>query len=161
MCTSDLCEINIVKVYLSSGQSLIIMGAYRSPNRDILYHQHHVIPSPKLLKTTQTKSYAVLDLNLYDIDLTSESVSGYRYLLAINKCTLNMSVEYSFTQLVDFPTCNENTLDILFMNRPSLIRYCIGTPGISDHDIILASFNSKVMCQKEIKHKCYLWARQT
>ena len=161
MCTSDLCEINIVKVYLSSGQSLIIMGTYRPPNRDILYHQHHVIPSPKLLKTTQTKSYVVLDLNLYDTNLTSESVFGYRYPLAINQCTLNMSVECSFTQLVDFPTCNENTLDILFMNRPSLIRYCIGAPGISDRDIILASFNSKVMCQKEIEHKCYLWARQT
>ena len=29
MCSFDLCEINIVKVHLSSGQSLIIMGAYR------------------------------------------------------------------------------------------------------------------------------------
>ena len=36
---SDLCEISIVKVHLSSGQSLIIMGAYRPPNRDISYHQ--------------------------------------------------------------------------------------------------------------------------
>ena len=38
MCTFDLCEINIVKVYLSSDQSLIIMGAYRPPIRDLLYH---------------------------------------------------------------------------------------------------------------------------
>ena len=39
ICTSDLCELNVVKVHLSSGQSLIVMGAYRPPNRDILYHQ--------------------------------------------------------------------------------------------------------------------------
>ena len=49
MCSFDLCEINIVKVHLSSSQSLIIMGAHRPPNRDILYH---AIPSPRLLKTT-------------------------------------------------------------------------------------------------------------
>ena len=48
---------------------------------------------------------------------------------------------------------------IFFTNRPSLVRYCIGASGISDHDIVLASFYSKVMCQKEIEHKCYLWAK--
>ena len=31
ICTSDSCEISIVKVHLSFGQSLIIMGAYRPP----------------------------------------------------------------------------------------------------------------------------------
>ena len=39
MGTSDLCEINIFKMHLSSGQSLIIMGAHRPPNRSLLYHQ--------------------------------------------------------------------------------------------------------------------------
>ena len=70
-----------------------------------------------------------------------------------------MSAECGFTQLVDFPTRNENTLDLFFTNRPSLVRYCTGAPGISDHDIVLTSFNSKVMSQKEMEHKCYLWAK--
>ena len=52
------------------------------------------------------------DLNLPDINWTSESVSGYRYTLAINQCTLNMSAECGFTQLVEFPTHDENILDI-------------------------------------------------
>ena len=38
-CTFDLCEINIAKVHLSSGQPLIIMSVYRPPKRDILYNQ--------------------------------------------------------------------------------------------------------------------------
>ena len=46
-----------------------------------------------------------------------------------------------------------------FMNRPLLVQYCIGAPGISDHDIVLTSFNSTVMSQKEMEHKCYLWAK--
>ena len=146
---------NVVKVYLSSGKSLIIMGTYRPPNRDI---KHCVIPSPRLMKTTQTQSYAV-DLNLPDIDWTIELVSGYRYPLAINQCTLNMSAECGFTQLVGFPTCNENTFDYFFMNRPSIVWYCIGASGISDHDIVLTSFNSQVMSQKEMEHKCYFWAK--
>ena len=54
---------------------------------------------------------------------------------------------------------NNYTLDIFFTNRPSLVRYCIGVPGINDHDIVLASFSSTVMCQKVIKHKYYLWAK--
>ena len=115
ICTSYLCEINIVKVHLSSGQSLIIIGAYRPPNRDILYHQTLCDTISKVTENHQNSTICCAgDLNLPDIDWTSESVSGYRYPLAINRCTLNMSAECGFTQLVDFPTRNENTLDLFF-----------------------------------------------
>ena len=65
---------------------------------------------------------------------------------------------YKIVQSLKFSK-DENILDIFFTNRPSLVRYCIGASGISDHDIVLASFYSKVMCQNEIEHKCYLWAK--
>ena len=78
MCISYLSEINIVKVHLSSGQSLIIMGAYRPPNRDILYHQ---ILCDTISKVIEAHPNSIIccagNLNLPDIDWTSESVSGY------------------------------------------------------------------------------------
>ena len=70
-----------------------------------------------------------------------------------------MSAECGFTQLMDFLTHDENILDIFFTKRPSLVQYCIGASGISDHDIVLASFYSEVTCQTEMEHKCYLWAK--
>ena len=54
-----------------------------------------------------------------------------------------MSAECGFAQMVDFPTRNENNLDLFFKNRPSLIQYCYAAPGISDHDIVLTSMETK------------------
>ena len=103
ICTSDSCELNTVKAHLSSGQFLIIMGAYRPPNRDILYHQ---TLCDIITRVTESHPNSIIccagDLNLPDIDWSSKSVSGYRYPLAINQCILNMSAECGFTQLVDF-----------------------------------------------------------
>jgi len=55
--------------------------------------------------------------------------------------TLSMMAECGFKQMVDFPTRGDNTLDLLFTNRPSLVQSCYVTP---DHDIILASIQSTI-----------------
>ena len=60
----------------------------------------------------------------------------------------NSSYVVLYTQCLRYNICSAWFLDIristCFTKRPSLVQYYIGSPGISDLDIVLASFNSKV-----------------
>ena len=47
-------------------------------------------------------------------------------------CLMNCSL----SQLVTFPTRNDNTLDIFATNRPSSVEKCEPLSGISDHNIV-------------------------
>jgi len=70
-----------------------------------------------------------------------------------------MMAECGLKQMVDSPTRGDNILDLLLTNRPSLVQSCYVTPGISDHDIILASIQSKIKYQNSNSYKIYLWNR--
>ena len=70
-----------------------------------------------------------------------------------------MSGDCCFTQLVNFPTRESNILDVVFTNRPSLIKCCTNIPGISDHDAVLVSFHIEMTQKDTMKHKKYLWSR--
>ena len=72
--------------------------------------------------------------------------------MAINNCTLSMTVDCCFTQLVNFPTRESNTLDVVFTNRPSLIDCCTDVPCISDYDAVLISFHIR-SAQQDIRIK--------
>ena len=50
-----------------------------------------------------------------------------------------MMHDCGFTQIVNFPTRNENILDLFFTNRPTLVQECHSAPTISDHDIVLVA----------------------
>ena len=76
------------------------------------------------------------DLNLPNIDWTTNSPSGNNYPLLFCNLVLDLFSEINFTQLVTFPTRESNTLDIFATNRPTLINKCISVPGISDHDAV-------------------------
>jgi len=84
---------------------MIIIGAYRPPNRDTLYAQNLFDTITDLsARNPNLFIYCVGDFNLLDIDWDTESVSSYRYPLVINQSLLTMSVDCFFMQLVNFPT---------------------------------------------------------
>ena len=113
------------------------MYVYRPPNTDTVYLTNlfdYII--------TVAGSYpdAIIcctgNLNLPNIIWESESIGGHRYPLAINKLVLNMSTQCGFTQMVNFPTCERNVLDLFFTTHLSYNQQCIPLPGIRDHDIV-------------------------
>ena len=61
--------------------------------------------------------------------------------------------------MVKLPTRGSNLLDLLFTNRPTLIHQSDPVPGISDHDIILTTFQTKAYYQENIARKIFLWNR--
>ena len=65
--------------------------------------------------------------------------------------------DHGLTQLVQEPTRNKNTLDLLITNYPSKILRIDVTPGISDHDIVYTemNMNSAINTQKPRKIPIY------
>jgi hypothetical protein len=73
----------------------------------------------------------------------------------------NILDDHGLTQLVQEPTRNKNTLDLLITNYPSKILRIDITRGISDHDIIYAemNMNSAINTQKPRKILIYRKAK--
>ena len=61
---------------------------------------------------------------------------------------LDLEEILGLSRITDFPTRKENTLDILFTNRPSSVNRRESISGISDHDAILNVTNITVQRRK-------------
>ena len=62
-------------------------------------------------------------------------------------------------QIVDFPTRDNNLLDIFLTNRPSPIQTCKSLPGISDHEIEHMDSDVRVKYQRPVRRKIWLWSK--
>ena len=96
------------------------------------------------IKYPNSAIYCAGDFNLPDIDWSNNSIKGYRNSNTINNLALNMIAECSFSQMVTFLTRLNNTLDLVFTNRPSLIQHCFPAPGISDYSVFIVTALSRV-----------------
>ena len=68
-------------------------------------------------------------------------------------------LDHRLTQLVNFPTRKENTLDIFTTNRPSLVIKCTPIPGISDHEAIVVVSDISAKVQQSVSRKIFLWQK--
>ena len=99
------------------------------------------------------------DANLPDIDWSTDTIKGHQYPIPINQQFLDTFNDIGVEQVVDFPTRNNNLLDIFCTNRPSLVDRCSPIPGISDHDIVLVDSNIIPKRQKPIQRRIFLWKK--
>ena len=60
---------------------------------------------------------------------------------------------------MDFPTRENNILDLVFTNRPSLINNCHPLSGISDHEIVFVATQISAKIQRPIQRKIFLWSK--
>ena len=69
--------------------------------------------------------------------------------------------EHCLTQVVDIPTHNDKTLDLLFTNFPSPVNRVKGMPriGKADHDIVYVEYDIKAKRIKQASRKNYLYKR--
>ena len=67
---------------------------------------------------------------------------------------------YSIHQIVNFPTRDNNLLDIFLTNRPPpLIQTCKSLPGINDDEIVYIDSNVSVKYQRSVRRKIWLWSK--
>ena len=74
---------------------------------------------------------------------------------------LDIIGEHCLTQVVNIPTSNDKTLDLLFTNAMSPLNRVRGMPpiGKADHDIVYVEFNIKAKRIKQASCKNYLYKR--
>ena len=65
----------------------------------------------------------------------------------------------NLTQIHDSPTRENNLLDLVFVSNPTLVKSSVNVPGISDHEIIIIDFETKVHHQKTTPRKCYIYSK--
>ena len=72
---------------------------------------------------------------------------------------LDIIGEHCLTQVVDIPTHNDKTLDLLFTNFPSPLNRVKGMPpmGKADHDIVYVEYDIKAKRIKQASRKIYLY----
>ena len=97
------------------------------------------------------------DVNIPDINWSTDQVITHQYPKVINESFLQMLARTGMEQIIDFPTRKDNILDVIITNRPSLLNRCEGMPGLSDHDVIYADWNIKAGRQKSARHKIFWW----
>ena len=83
-------------------------------------------------------------------------VSGTNASSEAAKFLLEVANSFNFTQLVNSPTRDNNTLDLAFTNNVSAVTSTNIIPGISDHDIVEISLKTSPPRKKLPKRKIFL-----
>ena len=136
------------------------LGSFYNPR----YNNAKVLPGLEAsMSRLPPDGYKILagDFNLPDVDWESSSVKLFNtrvYGGSGDQCTflLNIATTHSLQQLVNFPTRQQNTLDLFFTTNPILVDNVTAIPGISNHDSIAQiEFTSKAKINKKKPHKIY------
>ena len=96
-------------------------------------------------------------MNLTDIEWETEQLSTNQYTQSISYSFFDTLDKIGLQQIVNFPTRNNNTLDVVLTNRPSLVKQCVGMPGLCDHDIVFVEANSRALHHKPVRRKIIIW----
>ena len=99
------------------------------------------------------------DFNLPDIEWPSGLVTGHSVPSHVTDTIINMADDLSLSQMVDFHTRKEHTLDLVFTSHPSLVNKCKCLPplGKSDHDIVLIDTLITPQRSKPTRRKIHIW----
>ena len=70
-----------------------------------------------------------------------------------------LSPSLTTSQVVNEPTRGENVLDFILTSNHTLVNYIKVSPGIADHDIVVANVNVKTKTKKQVPRKVPLFRK--
>ena len=143
---------------LCSKHAIIIAAAYRPPMSDQTFRDTvDQTLSTLCHKFSNMPIWIGGDMNLPGIEWETEQLTTNQYTHSISYSFLDTLANTGLQQIVNFPTRNNNTLDIVLTNRPSLVKQCVGMPGLSDHDIVFVETSSRALHHKPARRTILLW----
>ena len=80
----------------------------------------------------------------------------------ISQTYLDITQDLGFEQMMNFPTRQENILDLVFTSHPEYKIRCMPLPPIgekSDHDIVLYDTSHQVFRARPPRRKMFLWKK--
>ena len=154
-------DVEFVAAKIISGkQNFVVGAAYRPPSSKQPYMDSiNLVIESLCISNPGAAVWIGGDFNLPDIDWPTDQIIGHQYPLRLNDSFLQVLARTGLEQIVHFPTHLDNTLDLVLTNRPSLVNRCEGLPGIGDHDVVFADFNTQARRQKPVRHIIHLWKR--
>jgi len=142
------------------GTFLIICTVYRPPNNDDVYlNELCRVLHKVILENPQLPIWIGGDFNLPNIDWDNLTINGHNYPVQLCNTLLELATDFGLTQIVNLPTRENNILDILLTNCPSLINDFYILLGISDHEIVFVNSYITAKTQRPIKRRILLWSK--
>ena len=149
-------EIEWVKIKMKNNKDLLSSSFYM-PHRE----QRHLEELKKSLEAVDQQNVSNIvicgDFNCPDINWTNLTASGQDR--EIQQGLADLMGTHNLCQIHETPTREGNLLDLVFVSNPTLVKSSVNVPGISDHDIIITDFETKVHHQSNIKRKCYIYSK--
>ena len=114
------CEIEWVELTIKNSRKLLLSSFYRQqPNDDVSIEKLN-----QSLRRLNPNSKSIIivsgDFNLDHIDWTSSSIIP-KPNVKRHQDLLDLIADHSLTQIVDKPSRNDNTLDLIITNYPSIV----------------------------------------
>ena len=97
-----------------------------------------------------------------DIHWDSQTDTDNQYPHRVSETFLNVDLDLSLEQVVNFPTWQKNTLDLVFTSHPSYKVRCKPLPPVgfkSDHDVVLLDTAYRPHRARLPRRKLYLWRK--
>lgn len=97
-----------------------------------------------------------------DIDWSRHTISGTNYQQRVSQTFLDITMDLGLEQLVNFPTRQQNTLDLIFTTHPSYKIRCKPLPPTSHksvHGIVLLDTAHQPQRSRLPRRRIYLWKR--
>ena len=134
---------------------LIIFAAYRPPKTDFDYLNELCLLLENIYYSHPNATiWFGGDMNLPDIDWDLNTVVHHQYPSCINERFIDFLANCGLSQVVTFPTRNNN---ILATNKPDLVTACEPLSGIGDHEAVHIRAITTIKYSKPLQRKVYLW----
>ena len=145
-------------------KKMLLCSYYRPPNKTCEDYLARVKEEFLDIKNKHKNVIYIIggDFNLPDIDWKKSTVTNKFYPHRVSQTYLDMAQELGLEQVVDFPTRQENTLDLVFTSHPGFKVRCKPLPPIapkSDHDIVLFDTSHQLYRPRPTCRKIFLWKK--
>ena len=99
------------------------------------------------------------DFNCPDINWEKMSVNKGAADREVQQALLDLTIEHGLSQVHDQPTRDNNFLDHVFTNNPSIVKTSSLVPGISDHAMVVTDIDIIPQHIKQKPRKIYIFSK--
>ena len=143
----------------SHNQPPVLVGAvYRPPDKKIDYMRNVIKDMKEAIKTVRPASIIIGgDYNLPRIDWEKMRIPPGTPHRKQAKLLLSELRSLNLQQMIKFPTRDDNILDLLLTDTPSLISESYSAPGLSDHHVVVVKHQLKATINKKAEREAPLY----
>ncbi|MCG8116962.1 MAG: reverse transcriptase domain-containing protein, partial [Candidatus Thiodiazotropha endolucinida] len=156
------CELVWCKLNIIGCRTLYLGSFYRPPDQiDPEYLEAFNSSLSRLMSNANAQILVGGDFNCGDIEWSNMQVPFGVSKRQTQQQLLDIIKEHCLSQVVNIPTRQDKTLDLLFTNSPSPVSRVKGMPpiGKADHDIVLVEYDIKAKRIRQAPRKIFLYKR--